>query len=387
MSQPVASSPSSSKAKFGGSKRRSKKVVDTSLNVPSTSAANGNANDEQFAAVRRLDVVTQGETSTNAHWWLKLGEQGASSTSSVDQVGGFSPSHSPRTKQTARKSTGTSIPKRPVVVEVPSQKRKTKEEHITVTLDVEDIVFIDSIQLSANMDADWWGRVRPQPVSVSVYLHLKPAHLDRAGTSDQVTDTVHYGDLCKNIIDRVESPGAMFDGTTGLAYAVAQQAFLLSGPIATQVRIVVESSKYIPLAEEFAVEVTIPYRKNIEERDHHDKIQVSIKNLSLSTIIGVNPPEREAKQRVLTDIIIHQRLGWLSPAYGEFIARIAEEMERSEYLTLEKFAYEIVKLVCLESGAVDSVTVRAGKPSALSFARVAGVQITRSRSSFVKGGK
>lgn len=58
-------------------------------------------------------------------------------------------------------------------------------------------------------------------------------------------------------------------------------------------------------------------------------------------------------------------------------------MEASSYLTLEKFALELVRDICLSSDTIERVSVRAAKPSALAFADVAGVQICRPRSAFV----
>jgi dihydroneopterin aldolase len=42
----------------------------------------------------------------------------------------------------------------------------------------------------------------------------------------------------------------------------------------------------------------------------------------------------------------------------------------------------IVRSACLASEAIEAVTVRAQKPSALSFAHSSGVEITRQRDAF-----
>ena len=44
---------------------------------------------------------------------------------------------------------------------------------------------------------------------------------------------------------------------------------------------------------------------------------------------------------------------------------------------------EIVRAACLSSDRIEAVMVRAQKPSALSFARASGVQITRRRADFL----
>jgi predicted component of type VI protein secretion system len=42
---------------------------------------------------------------------------------------------------------------------------------------------VDPIQLSAGIDADCWSRSHNQPVTISVYLNLKPSFLDVSGQS------------------------------------------------------------------------------------------------------------------------------------------------------------------------------------------------------------
>ena len=54
-----------------------------------------------------------------------------------------------------------------------------------------------------------------------------------------------------------------------------------------------------------------------------------------------------------------------------------------DYLTLEKMVWEIARITCRLLGEqAEKVTVRAQKPSALSFARSSGVEITRKLADF-----
>ncbi|KAI0944395.1 hypothetical protein AcW1_002120 [Taiwanofungus camphoratus] len=249
--------------------------------------------------------------------------------------------------------------------------------------DATDIVFIDSVELSANIGPDWWGRPRAQPVTVSVYLHLRQSYLDRAGETDNVRDSVHYGNLCKSITKLAEDPEARFNGPRGLARAVILVALQLAGEAATQACVVVTSSKLVPLASEFVLEMTTP-APSAQNQECLETVEVFVKQLVIPTIIGVNPPEREAKQRVITNIHVLEHSGHPnSTDYSQLVAKISKDIESSSYLTLEKFVLEIIQTACLSSEAIDAVTVRAEKPSALSFAHAAGVQITRTRSSFL----
>jgi dihydroneopterin aldolase len=56
-------------------------------------------------------------------------------------------------------------------------------------------------------------------------------------------------------------------------------------------------------------------------------------------------------------------------------------IESTEYLTLEAFVVEVARAAC-NIASVDSVTVRAQKPSALTTAHSSGVEITRNRAFF-----
>ena len=259
-----------------------------------------------------------------------------------------------------------------------------------------DVVFIDSLQLSANIGPDCWGRSRAQPVLVSIHLHLSDGYLTYAGQTDDVKDSVHYGHLCKAISKRLEDPSARFSDVRDLIAAVTEEGFQLGGEVVVEVKVKVELSKMILLAAGFSVEVTTA--RKIKREDVGMK--VSVTGVILAVIIGVNPPERKAKQRVITDIILLERAGSPWVDYERIVAKIFEvsifhdilylhifssykqNIENSSYLTLEKFVLEVARTCCLSSDFTESVTVRAQKPSALTFARTSGVEITRNPSHF-----
>jgi dihydroneopterin aldolase len=269
-----------------------------------------------------------------------------------------------------------------------------------------DVVFIDTLRLSANIGYDCWGRRRAQPIELTVYLHLKNSYLQAASQSDNVLDSIHYGHLSKAISTLAKSksengdPG--FDGIDGLIGEVAQEALKLAGNAADEVRVVVDIPKLILLAGGFAVDYTIPHPSYPLSSPGAKKVYV--KELILPVIIGVNPPERESKQRVITSITFYERkgLGGIEPVdYQKIVCDLTKvcrqlyrrclptshllwkELEASSYMTLEKFVMHVVRSGCLSSEAIEAVTARAQKPSALSFAHSSGVEITRARSVFL----
>lgn len=128
--------------------------------------------------------------------------------------------------------------------------------------------------------------------------------------------------------------------------------------------------------------------------------RVFVKNLRLVTIIGVNPWEREEKQNVTINLTMHkENKRVLGPEEvngdggketGSFdllydfraVAKhVTEYVEASDYKTVEAFVTAIAREACV-SCKVSKITVKAEKPSALTFAECPGVEITRERSFF-----
>ena len=192
-----------------------------------------------------------------------------------------------------------------------------------------DVVFIDSLHVSANIGPDCWNRDRSQPIDISVYLHLKESYLDCAGASDNVLDSVNYSDLTKKVSNFIkiksesETPG--FSSPDELIHDVTELAFELAGQAAAAVRVVVGVPKMILLAAGFSVDITTA---NDQARACATK-QVLIKDLVLPVIIGVNPAERKSKQRVKVNIIFHENTSSSSPAavvnYQQVVAQLCQE--------------------------------------------------------------
>jgi len=251
---------------------------------------------------------------------------------------------------------------------------------------VSDVVFVDTLHVSANIGPDCWDRDRSQPIDISVYLHLKESYFDRAGASDNVLDSVDYSDLTKKISnfikDKSESETPSFNGPDELIKVVAERAFDLAREAAEAVRVTVGAPKMILLAAGFSVDITIV---NDQSKSISSK-RVLIKDLVLPVIIGVNPAERKSKQRVKVNIIFHENTSSASTVvnYQQVVAQLCQEIESSSYLTLEAFVMHILKTSCMSSDRIEAVTARAQKPSALSFAESSGVEITRKRNAFAR---
>jgi dihydroneopterin aldolase len=179
-----------------------------------------------------------------------------------------------------------------------------------------DVVLVDTIQLTANIGPDCWGRPREQPVSITVHLHLKPSFLDISGQSDNVVDSIHYGHLTKAI----SALSASYVDVRALVHEVTQKAFALAGENVDAVRVIIGLPKQILLANYFEVEVITPRGKDSLQQ----AARVSVKDLVIPVLIGVNPPERLAKQKVITNIIFCEKSGIHQVDYPAIIKQISE---------------------------------------------------------------
>lgn len=115
--------------------------------------------------------------------------------------------------------------------------------------------------------------------------------------------------------------------------------------------------------------------------------RITIKDLFLRTIIGINDDERNNRQDVLVNITMETDTRAAAASdrikdtvnYRSVTKDVIDLVEKSRFFLVEKLAEEIAKL-CLQDQRVQSATVSVEKPAALRFAKSVGVTIQRSRS-------
>jgi dihydroneopterin aldolase len=166
---------------------------------------------------------------------------------------------------------------------------------------------------------DQWHRTRPQPIQVSLHLHLAPLYLDTPGRSDDVADSLHYGHLAKAVERRVDardadgyaSARALVEDVTDAAFGFARDAVGRDadavGGVVHAVRVVLSLPKQILLAGGFEVELIMRASdwtppSGAPNTSSKAGAIVRVTDPVLPVLIGVNPPERLAKQRLVTDL-------------------------------------------------------------------------------------
>ncbi|KAJ7505400.1 hypothetical protein B0H11DRAFT_1708627 [Mycena galericulata] len=233
-----------------------------------------------------------------------------------------------------------------------------------------DTIIVRDLRVNSTVGPDRWGKVRPQPIVVSI---LVEASLVEAGASDDVADSIHYGNLAKDVLKLTQD--ATFANLFELAESIAGMTLNIDDRVSA-VEIHAQAENQFLQAQSLAVEIR---RARAADSDSEDLCL--IQDLRANLIIGVNPPEREAKQTVLLNLRFYD-LDWRKlTSWQKNHASLVKAVESTEYLTLEAFVVDVARVAC-QIDAVDGVTVRAQKPSALATAHSSGVEITRNRAFF-----
>ena len=166
-----------------------------------------------------------------------------------------------------------------------------------------DTIIIHDLRVSATVGPDRWGKTRPQPIVLSIHVE---ASLVAAGATDDVADSVHYGNLAKDVIKRIQD--ASFANLFELAEIVAHLALEMDKRVEA---VGIDARALNQFLQADALGVEIRRSRTAAGSDSASDADVSvIHDLRTTVIIGVNPPEREAKQTVLLNLRFHA-LDWL----------------------------------------------------------------------------
>ncbi|VVT47137.1 uncharacterized protein SAPINGB_P001561 [Magnusiomyces paraingens] len=284
-----------------------------------------------------------------------------------------------------------------------------------------DLVFVRDLSVKALTGVDAWHRPEPQPVTISVWLRTSVA---QAGSTDHLTYSLNYAVITRKVTKMVET--SRFKSLEDIAERVAST--VLSDSVGGQwAKIQVRKPRALLRADASEIVITrmrldqkskldIPpskfktvsdARQNLLGIDHEtssvkspaetfDVVKVPgsidtvrIHNLRLVTIIGVNTIERMHKQNVILDLTLYKTNKSFGIAPGLFdkaydfrkvVQVVTDHVEDSSYKTVEAFVTSVAQVIC--QAGVAKVTVRAEKPSALTFADAAGVEVTRTKEYF-----
>lgn len=117
--------------------------------------------------------------------------------------------------------------------------------------------------------------------------------------------------------------------------------------------------------------------------------RIEIKDLLLRGIVGINDEERQKKQDILVNLVLHADTRTTADAdaldaavnYRSVTKAVIALVEESAFFTVERLAAEIAR-TALAQAPVQAVTVSVEKPGAVRFSRSVGVTIVRTPADF-----
>ena len=115
-------------------------------------------------------------------------------------------------------------------------------------------------------------------------------------------------------------------------------------------------------------------------------VKITIENLRLRTIIGINDWERETRQDVVINVELELATGTVftrdaideTVDYKQLNKRIIEEVERSSFFLIEKLGDHLL-MVVMEDRRVRRARVRVAKPGARRFTDSVSVECSADR--------
>ncbi|KAL7752988.1 trifunctional dihydropteroate synthetase [Sorochytrium milnesiophthora] len=255
-----------------------------------------------------------------------------------------------------------------------------------------DIIAVRDLRVHCITGVDHWEKAKRQPLDVSFSIRTD---VGAAGEYDLLANSVSYSALSKTVSELAEK--SRFRTLEALSTALA--AALVRDSDASEVTVKIEKPRSLLRAAATGVEIVRRRRQAPQASATGNETSTSelypspdaddvlfIRDLVLSAIIGVNPWEREERQNIIINLSIFHPDGF--PESGDVvtqpndyrtIARLVEEyVQESSFKTVEALCHHVARL-CIERCNVSKVTVRIEKPSALVFAKTAGVEVTRDR--------
>jgi FolB domain-containing protein len=159
-----------------------------------------------------------------------------------------------------------------------------------------DLVIVESLKINANIGPDCWDRARPQLLLVSVALE---ADLRLAGEQDDLTDSINYGSLSKDLL-RLVPPDQpkQFDGLEDLAEQVAQLTLAKVTNPSFRVAVSIKAPKNLLQDANLRLDIT----RDGSNSSKGGAYNWVIEDWRIYVLIGMNPPERLKKQVLILNM-------------------------------------------------------------------------------------
>ncbi|KAG8860057.1 trifunctional dihydropteroate synthetase [Serendipita sp. 411] len=241
-------------------------------------------------------------------------------------------------------------------------------------LSTNDLVMIEDLSFNANIGPDCWNRPRPQPLLLSVAIE---ANLEGAGYDDDVNQSVNYGTLSKELL-ALAGNQTFPDMQTLVEEAAKLSLSKLPPGEKGSVKVTLKAPKLLLQDAMLSLEIS---RIAGESLEWGKRWNWMLHDWRVPVLIGLNPPEREAKQILVLDVALHMNRSIEQEVCSvpELVSHLIKWIDTTSYLTLEKFAAEFCNKAMSQHPQTVSIVLKVSKPSAVLNARAACIQIHRTR--------
>lgn len=241
-----------------------------------------------------------------------------------------------------------------------------------------DLVHVENLRVEANIGPDCWGRSRAQPLLISVTLE---ADVRQAAANDDLTNSTNYGTLAKEILAVFKSaPEREYEGMEELAEAVAGLAVVKLTDESYHVHVIVKAPKLLLHDAVLSLEID---RSSDVSVQWGQQWKWSISDWKVPLLIGMNPPERKAKQIVVIDLclfVLTSKDATQEPfSVSKHVDLLLEYINATAFLTLEKFTTEVIYAAMRNHAGICTGIAKVSKPSAILGADASAVQVRRNR--------
>ncbi|TFK53008.1 Dihydropteroate synthase [Heliocybe sulcata] len=236
-----------------------------------------------------------------------------------------------------------------------------------------DYVRVNDLRFNVKLeDGVRWptnGSVLSQPVLLTLSL---PHDLRRAAQDDDIQKTLDYDALSTRLMSELDSGTSSFPSLEALLDYISDSCFRMHQ--LEEIHLRGKKIKAVLNAEAVGIE---RHRTRDGLLVYPDRY--FIEGLHCSTIVGINPSEREVKQGVRFHISMYRsRISSVPVDFRQLTQKLTEAVEASSFLTLEALASHVARTVLSAcSPTCDRVVIRAAKPNALLHAESSEVEITR----------
>ncbi|WFD44789.1 trifunctional dihydropteroate synthetase [Malassezia psittaci] len=239
-----------------------------------------------------------------------------------------------------------------------------------------DTIAVRGLEVRMQAGLDAWGRAIPQPVQIDAVLLTD---VERAGRSDHLPYSINYGEIYRALEKHCREH--QYDNPGKLALSLAEVCLACRAPWA---EVSIRLPRALLRAEFVGLSVVRSDPSFASSTDLAALDHLELHALEVFGILGVNPWERETKQRLLISLTASLPNIRSQPVRYERLARNLEAfVETSAYQTVESLATAIARLALVDHG-LEKVTVRVEKPSAIMYAECASVEVVRERAFFLQ---